>query len=76
MFTLISRLTVRELLLRQTPVLMLSLLLAELFYKWHSFLLETGGFLLTWFVLDAAAATLARWLGRPATEAAAAPTLR
>ena len=64
MFTLMTRLTVRELLLRQAPALLLSLLVAELFYKWHSFLLETGGFLLTWFVLDAAGAALARLSGR------------
>ena len=64
MFTLMTRLTVRELLLRQAPALLLSLLVAELFYKWHSFLLETGGFLLTWFVLDAAGAAQARLSGR------------
>jgi hypothetical protein len=28
------------------------LLIAELFYKFHSFLLETGAFLATWFVVD------------------------
>jgi hypothetical protein len=27
------------------------LLIAELFYKFHSFLLETGAFLATWFVV-------------------------
>lgn len=26
--------------------------IAELFYKFHSFVLETGAFLVTWFVLD------------------------
>ncbi|MET0529459.1 MAG: hypothetical protein ABW003_14180 [Microvirga sp.] len=60
MFTLISRLELRELLYRQAPTLVGALAIAELFYKWHSFLLETAGFLLTWFVLDAAAALIAR----------------
>lgn len=55
MYTLISRLPLRELLLRQAPTLLGALVIAELFYKWHSFLLETGGFLATWFVLDALA---------------------
>jgi hypothetical protein len=60
MFTLISRLPVRELLYRQAPTLIAALLIAELFYKWHSFLLESGGFLLTWFALDAVAGGIAR----------------
>lgn len=55
MYTLISRLPLRELLLRQAPTMIGALVIAEMFYKWHSFLLETGGFLLTWFVLDALA---------------------
>jgi len=63
MFTLISRLPLRELLYRQAPTLLLALLIAEMFYKWHSFLLETGGFLLTWFVLDAIAGAITRLVG-------------
>jgi hypothetical protein len=63
MFTLISRLPLRELLYRQAPTLLAALLIAELFYKWHSFLLETGGFLLTWFVLDAVAGVIAKMIG-------------
>lgn len=55
MYTLISRLPLKELLLRQAPTLLGALVIAELFYKWHSFLLETGGFLATWLVLDALA---------------------
>lgn len=52
MFTLIRTTTFRHLLTQQVPTLALSLLLAELFYKFHSFTLETGAFLATWFVLD------------------------
>lgn len=34
------------------PPLVLAFVIAELFYKWHSFTLECGGFLATWFALD------------------------
>lgn len=64
MYSLISRLPARQLMLRHAPTLIGALAIAEMFYKWHSFLLETGGFLLTWFVLDAAGAALARLSGR------------
>jgi hypothetical protein len=32
---------------------LISLGIAEFFYKFHSFLLETGAFLVTWFALGA-----------------------
>jgi hypothetical protein len=38
----------------QMPALLLAGLIAEFFYKFHSFTLECIGFLITWFVLDAA----------------------
>lgn len=53
MYQLIRTLTRNQLLLRQVPVLSLSMLIAELFYKFHSFVLECVAFLATWFVLDA-----------------------
>lgn len=65
MFTLISRLTTRELLLRQAPTLVAALAIAELFFKWKSFLLEAGGFLLTWLVLDALAGLVEKMFARP-----------
>jgi hypothetical protein len=34
------------------PPLAVALLIAELFFKWHSFTLECAGFLTTWFLLD------------------------
>ena len=46
--------------LRHAPTLIGALAIAEMFYEWHSFLLEAGGFLLTWFVLDAAVSALER----------------
>ncbi len=70
MFTLITRLTTSELLYRQAPTLFAALAIAEIFYKWHSFLLEAGGFLVTWFVLDAVVSGLARAIGSRRSESA------
>jgi len=53
MYELIRRLTARQLTFEQLPLLLISLGIAELFYKFHSFLLETGAFLVTWFALGA-----------------------
>ncbi len=60
MYSLITRLPARELLLRHAPTLLGALGIAEVFYKWHSFLLEAGGFLLTWYALDAAVSFVER----------------
>ena len=64
MYALISRLPTRQLLLRHAPVLLGALAIAEMFYKWHSFLLEAGGFLVTWYVLDAAVSLVEHTFGR------------
>jgi hypothetical protein len=53
MYTLIRTLPVKRLAFEQAPSLGLALILAELFYKFHSFTLECIAFLATWFVLDA-----------------------
>lgn len=53
MYELIRRLTLRQLTLEQLPLLVIALGIAEIFYKFHSFLLETGAFLLTWLALGA-----------------------
>lgn len=52
MYTLIKRLTVRELLVFQAPTVAMSLAIADVFYKFGSFALEALAFLVTWFVLD------------------------
>ncbi len=70
MYDLIRRLTLRQLALEQVPPFFVALVIAELFYKFHSFLLETGGFLLTWFVLDAAYSSLRRLVQRNQADAA------
>lgn len=71
MYTLLRTLSVRRLLVEQFPALALAWLLAELFYKFHSFSLECAAFLLTWFVLDALIQGLRR-LFAAAPESAAA----
>ena len=53
MYMLIQNLGLREWLVRQSPVLVGSLAIAEIFYKFGSFLLEAVAFLMTWFFLDA-----------------------
>jgi hypothetical protein len=52
MFTLLKRCDAKELAFLQAPSLLVALLIAELFYKFHSFLLEAASFLATWFILD------------------------
>jgi hypothetical protein len=44
--------TVGELLGQHAPSAVLSIVIAELFYKFHSFTLECVAFLATWYVID------------------------
>ena len=53
MYTLLSILPVKRLAYEQVPALALAWIIAELFYKFHSFTLECAAFLATWFILDA-----------------------
>jgi hypothetical protein len=50
----------RAIVLEQLPVMATSFVIAELFYKFHSFTLESLAFLATWYVMDATRA----WVGR------------
>jgi len=52
MYTLIRTMPLRQLLLIQTPALGISFIVAELFYKFHSFTLECLAFLATWYAVD------------------------
>ena len=56
-------------LLVRLPGLPLAFLIAELFFKFHSFTLECAAFLLTWLAIDVVIAAAARWLRCPRTEA-------
>jgi hypothetical protein len=63
MFTLLRMLSVRRLLIEQFPAVAAAWLIAELFYKFHSFSLECAAFLATWFVFDALVQGAKRVLG-------------
>lgn len=52
MYQLMQQLSRRDLLQQQLPVALISLVMAELFFKFHSFVLECGAFLATWYALD------------------------
>jgi hypothetical protein len=53
------------------PPLVVAFALAEMFYKFHSFSLECGAFLLTWRALDMGYQFVARRVRREAVSAAA-----
>lgn len=52
MYSLIKSLTSRTIAIQTLMSFAIAFGIAELFYKWKSFALETLGFLATWFVLD------------------------
>ena len=58
MFPLLRNITSREVFLTEAPSFFLSLLIAELFYKWRSFVLEGMGFLVTWYCVSAIVHTI------------------
>jgi hypothetical protein len=51
-FTLLRVVPRSQVLSRQLPAFAISLIIAELFYKFHSFSLECLAFLGTWYVVD------------------------
>jgi hypothetical protein len=53
MYTLLRLLPVKRLAYEQVPALTFAWIIAELFFKFHSFTLECAAFLATWFILDA-----------------------
>lgn len=62
MYTLLRSITVRQLFLEQIPALGSSIVIAEIFYKFHSFTLECLAFLGTWFLIDAMLKFIAKQL--------------
>ncbi len=52
MFTLVKTLGVPEVLKREFVPFAVAFLAAEFFYKFHSFALECGAFLLTWWIFS------------------------
>lgn len=64
MYTLSRAVSLRELLLGQAPMIVASLLIAEFFFKFHSFILEAAGFLVVWYLIDYIADIVVRRSGR------------
>ena len=64
MYTLVKAIPLRDLVFEQAPALVVSWVIAEMLYKFHSFTLETAAFLATWFVVDGAISTVRRFLRR------------
>jgi hypothetical protein len=62
MFTLLRSLRSKQVYLSEPASFVAALVIAELFYKFKSFLLETGAFLVTWFILGAIVHTVASWI--------------
>ena len=52
MYTLMRSISVSDALLKQAPAFIVSLIIAETIYRFHSFVLECLAFLVTWFVFD------------------------
>jgi hypothetical protein len=72
MYTLLRNASLSALLSTQAPALLISLVIAEMFFKWKSFALECLGFLALWFVLDASfSAIRAAWIKRKSPTPAA-----
>jgi hypothetical protein len=59
---LVRLLSVKRLTYEELPAIGLAWLIAETFYKFHSFTLECLAFLATWFVIDAGIQLL---IGKP-----------
>jgi hypothetical protein len=71
MYSLIKSLTLRSFVIEQLPVLLLSFIIAEIFFKFHSFTLEALAFLATWFVLDWIVQSARRMVARKAERPSA-----
>jgi len=61
MYTLIRSLPISRLLLEQLPAAGGALIIAEAFYKFHSFTLECIAFLATWYGLDLFLSSIRSW---------------
>ena len=52
MYTLLRSMKLSDAILKQGPAFLFSFIIAEQFYKFHSFTFECLAFLATWFVVD------------------------
>ena len=60
MYSLLKSLGVKKVLWQEGLPFLAAFTVAELFYKFHSFMLETIAFLVTWYAISAALGFLAR----------------
>jgi hypothetical protein len=65
MYTLIRNAGVKRALRDEAVPMLLAFVVAEVFYKFHSFALETGAFLLTWLVVSYVGSALRSRFVRP-----------
>ena len=63
MYSYVKTVGVPSFLVREAPSFAAAFLIAELFYKFHSFALETGAFLVTWYAFSWVQAAITRRLG-------------
>ncbi|MGH7963326.1 MAG: hypothetical protein ACRERD_16145 [Candidatus Binatia bacterium] len=63
MYTLIRNVGLRTGMLKEAPSLFLSMLIAEGFFKFHSFTLECIAFLVTWYAVSGLCAWWAQRIG-------------
>ena len=68
MYSLMRSMSLRSLLVEQLPVLLLSMIIAEVFFKFHSFTLETVAFLATWFLIDFVVQSVLRAIAKRAAQ--------
>lgn len=73
MYSLVRMLPVARLLREQVPAFGLAFVIAELFYKFHSFTLETLAFLATWGLIDALIQAVRHLVAGPREAAVGAP---
>lgn len=52
MYTFLKNLPVRQIIKEYMPSLVISFIIADAFYKFGSFVLECGAFLITWYFID------------------------
>ena len=70
MFSLIKDLGIRRFMTAEAPTGVLAWLIAEFFYKFHSFTLECAAFLATWFAFSFVLNTIVQMAGRTHVESA------
>lgn len=64
MYHMVRSLAVKATMRRELPAAAVAFLVAELFYKFHSFALEALAFLATWWLLSWAAKTASELISR------------